>query len=115
MKTIRVVQYGLGPIGCAVARALLEKDGVKLVGAADIAPDKAAKDLAGVLGLPGEIGIRVEEDARVMQAELVWTHLLRQPLHLDQEELTVEVDHAVDLFDNALAFIAVQVEGFADA
>ncbi len=66
MKTIRVVQYGLGPIGCAVARALLEKDGVKLVGAADIAPDKAAKDLAGVLGLPGEIGIRVEEDARVM-------------------------------------------------
>ena len=66
MRTIRVVQYGLGPIGCAVARALLEKDGLELVGAADIAPDKAAKDLASVLGLPGELGIRVEEDARVM-------------------------------------------------
>src|SRR5438046_7057162 len=66
MRTIRVVQYGLGPIGCAVARALLEKDGLELVGAADIAPDKAAEDLASVLGLPGGPGSRGEDAARVV-------------------------------------------------
>ena len=58
---------------------------------------------------------RRKKDARAMQTELVWTHLLRQPLHPHQEERTVEVDHAVDSFDNALALIAVQVEGLADA
>src|ERR1700752_5308145 len=50
MNSIRVIQYGLGPIGCATAQAILEKKGLELVGAVDIAPDKAGKDLASVLG-----------------------------------------------------------------
>ncbi len=51
MKPIRVIQYGLGPIGCATARALLGKDGVDLVGAIDIDPAKAGKDLGPLLGI----------------------------------------------------------------
>ena len=63
MKSIRVIQYGLGPIGCSVARALLEKKGIDLVGAVDIAPDLSGKDLSEVLGLPTRVHIRVSDDA----------------------------------------------------
>jgi hypothetical protein len=64
MKLIRVIQFGLGPIGCASARALLGKPGVELVGALDIAPDKAGRDLGSVLGLPKKLGVIVSADAR---------------------------------------------------
>src|SRR5436309_6639776 len=63
MNSIRVIQFGLGPIGCASAQAILEKKGLELVGAVDIAPDKAGKDLASVLGFKGDLGIRVHPDA----------------------------------------------------
>jgi 4-hydroxy-tetrahydrodipicolinate reductase len=61
MKPIRVVQYGLGPIGCATAKALLEKEGIDLVGAVDIAPDKVAKDLGEVLGMEA-LGVKITDD-----------------------------------------------------
>ncbi len=75
MKSIRVIQYGLGPIGCASAQAILQKSGLELVGAVDIAPEKAGKDLAGLLGLKGRLGIRVNPDAaelfRKVKADVV--------------------------------------------
>ncbi len=75
MQRIRVIQYGLGPIGCATARALLEKEGVDLVGAVDIAPEKAGKDLGEVLGLRRKLGVRVTDDApalfRRVRADIV--------------------------------------------
>jgi 4-hydroxy-tetrahydrodipicolinate reductase len=37
---IRVIQYGLGPIGCATARLLHERKNLELVGAVDIDPPK---------------------------------------------------------------------------
>ena len=49
-KQIRVIQYGLGPIGQAAAKLALEKKDIKLVGAVDIDPDKAGKDLGVILG-----------------------------------------------------------------
>jgi 4-hydroxy-tetrahydrodipicolinate reductase len=63
MNSIRVIQFGLGPIGCASAQAILEKKGLELVGAVDIAPDKAGKDLASVLGRKRNLGIRIHPDA----------------------------------------------------
>ena len=63
MKTVRVIQYGLGPIGCNTARAALKKEGIKLVGAIDIAPDKVGKDLSEVLGIPEKLGVTVSSDA----------------------------------------------------
>jgi 4-hydroxy-tetrahydrodipicolinate reductase len=51
----------LGPIGCAAARAVLERKGLELVGAIDIAPEKAGKDLGEILGTAGT-GIRVSGD-----------------------------------------------------
>ncbi len=63
---IRVVQYGLGPIGLASVAVLLEKQAtglLHLVGAIDIDPDKAGRDVAELLGGTDPTGIVVSADA----------------------------------------------------
>ncbi len=49
---LRIVQYGLGPIGQAAARSVLEKQTaghVELVGAIDVDPDKVGRDVSSLL------------------------------------------------------------------
>jgi hypothetical protein len=58
---IRVIQYGLGPIGSAVARHLVERPGLELVGGVDIDPAKAGRDVGEVIGLEQPLGIAVAE------------------------------------------------------
>lgn len=53
----RVLQYGLGPIGCAMARLVLERPGLELVGGIDIDPAKVGRDLGEVLGLGSPLGV----------------------------------------------------------
>lgn len=61
--TIRVLQFGLGPIGQGLARLALERKGLSLVGAVDIAPEYAGRDLGEVLGLGRSLGVPVWGDA----------------------------------------------------
>lgn len=56
---IRVVQYGLGPIGSAMARHVLERAGLELVGGVDIDPAKVGKDIGQIIGLDQELGMPV--------------------------------------------------------
>ncbi len=53
---IRVVQYGLGPIGNAIARHVVERTGLELVGGVDIDPAKVGKDVGEVIGLGRPLG-----------------------------------------------------------
>ena len=59
MQPISVAQYGIGPIGAEIARLLLTKPWVKIVGAVDIDPDKIGRDLGEVIGLGREVGVPV--------------------------------------------------------
>ena len=56
---IRVIQYGLGPIGSAVARHVVERAGLELVGGVDVAPAKIGKDVGEVIGLGRPLGFPV--------------------------------------------------------
>ncbi len=56
---IRTIQYGLGPIGCAVARHVVEREDLALVGAVDIAPSKVGRDVGQVIGLAQPLGFDV--------------------------------------------------------
>ena len=56
---IRVIQYGLGPIGSAVARHITERPTLQLLGGVDIDPNKAGKDMGEVIGLSKPLGFRV--------------------------------------------------------
>lgn len=62
MKKVRIVHYGVGVVGGLIAKFLLEKEGVDIVGAIDIAKDKVGKDLGEVLGLRRKLGINVSND-----------------------------------------------------
>ena len=59
---IRVVLYGVGAMGGSIAKALLKREGIKIVGAIDIAEDKVGRDLGEVLGLESHMGITVSDD-----------------------------------------------------
>jgi 4-hydroxy-tetrahydrodipicolinate reductase len=60
-KLIRVIQYGLGAIGRAAARLVLERPRLQLVGAVDRDPKLVGRDLGEVLGLKRKLGIIVGE------------------------------------------------------
>jgi len=61
---IRVLLYGLGPIGILVARQLATRDGFRIVGAVDIDPDKVGRDVAEIAELPRPLWVKVSPDAR---------------------------------------------------
>lgn len=59
---IRVVCYGLGPIGVGIARLACARTGIQVTGAIDSDPQKAGRDLGELLG--GEAtGVMVSADA----------------------------------------------------
>ena len=66
---IRVLQVGLGPIGCSVTRQLAQRQGFRLVGAVDIDPAKAGRDLGEVAGIGRRLRLPVTGDlGRVVKA-----------------------------------------------
>lgn len=61
-REIKVVLFGLGPMGILISKALLNKKSVKVVGAIDPAPDVCGKDLGEILGFERAYGLRVNAD-----------------------------------------------------
>jgi len=68
-NTIRVIQYGLGPIGSAVARHVVERAGLELVGGVDIDPTKVGQDVGEAIGLGRPLGFVVVEKLAQVQAD----------------------------------------------
>lgn len=66
---LRVVQFGLGPIGQACARLALQRSDLQVVGALDLHPDRVGHDLGTVLGMDAA-GVTIRDDAPEALAEL---------------------------------------------
>jgi len=62
MRKVKVVLYGVGAVGSLIAKFLLEKEGIDIVGAIDIAKNKVGKDLGEVLGIERKLEIKVSND-----------------------------------------------------
>jgi len=62
MRKVRVAIFGVGAVGSLIAKFLLEKEGVEIVGAIDVAKDKVGKDLGEVLGINKKVGVKVSDD-----------------------------------------------------
>ena len=63
MPAIRVMHFGLGPIGAAVVKQVATRSGFKIVGGIDIDSAKIGRDLGDVVGLPRRLGVKVSGDA----------------------------------------------------
>jgi hypothetical protein len=62
VRKVKIVLYGVGAVGSLVAKFLLEKEGVDIVGAIDVAKDKVGRDLGEVLGIERRLKIKVSSD-----------------------------------------------------
>jgi hypothetical protein len=63
MPSIRVLHFGLGPIGAAVVRQAAARPGFRIVGAVDIDPAKVGRDLGEVAGVGRPLKVKVMPDA----------------------------------------------------
>jgi 2,4-diaminopentanoate dehydrogenase len=63
MANIKVMHYGLGPIGAAIVKQVAARPGFKIVGAIDIDPAKVGRDVGDVVGLSKRLGEKVSADA----------------------------------------------------
>ncbi|HTH01625.1 MAG TPA: hypothetical protein VL882_15245 [Vicinamibacterales bacterium] len=61
---IKVLHVGLGPIGAGVVRQVAERKGFRIVGAADIDPAKAGRDLGEVAGVGRALRVKVSGDVK---------------------------------------------------
>jgi 4-hydroxy-tetrahydrodipicolinate reductase len=59
-ESIRVIQYGLGAIGRAAARLVMERPHLELVGAVDSSPDFAGGDVGRVIESGRDLGFTVD-------------------------------------------------------
>ncbi|MCF6097369.1 NADP-binding protein [Thermovorax subterraneus] len=59
MKNIKVIVWGLGAMGGGMARMILQKKGMEIVGAIASRQEKAGKDLGEVLNLGSKVGVTV--------------------------------------------------------
>src|ERR1700730_5977473 len=61
---IKVLHYGLGPIGAAVGKQVADRRGFKIVGAVDIDPAKVGRDLGQVATVGRALRVKVSGDAK---------------------------------------------------
>jgi 2,4-diaminopentanoate dehydrogenase len=64
MANIRVLHFGLGPIGAAIVKQVAQRPGFKIAGAVDIDPAKEGRDLADVVGLNKRLNVKVVADGK---------------------------------------------------
>jgi hypothetical protein len=63
MPNIRVMHFGLGPIGAAIVKQVASRPGFKIVGAIDIDSAKVGRDLGDIVGLSKRLGVKVSDEA----------------------------------------------------
>ncbi len=61
---IKVIQYGLGPIGLKVTQYISERQSIEIVGAIDIDKEKVGKDLGILVGLNKNLNMVISDDSK---------------------------------------------------
>jgi 4-hydroxy-tetrahydrodipicolinate reductase len=104
LDTIKVVQYGLGPIGLGIVQVLLERPWVQLVGAIDIDKNKIGKDIGELLDNPRRIGVNVSDKTKDVLGDAkpdIVTHATSSYLEKIYPQIIEVIDHRVSLVSTA--------------
>ncbi len=104
MENVRIIQYGLGPIGAAVARHVVERTGTELVGCVDIDPAKYGRDAGEVIGLDHPLGFAVASNlGQVLErteAEVV-IHTTSSYFDLFEDQIVEILEAGLDIVSTA--------------
>jgi len=74
VQDVRVVHFGLGPLGAAIARTVATREGLTSVAAIDPVPGRDGRELADVAGLGSATGVVIEATStrlRDIEADVV--------------------------------------------
>lgn len=66
MEKVKVVLYGVGAVGSLIAKHLLQKKGIEIVGAIDVAKEKVGRDLGEVLGISKHVGVIISSNTKAV-------------------------------------------------
>jgi hypothetical protein len=97
---IRVIEFGLGPIGSAIARHIVERPGLELVGGIDIDPAKLGKDVGEVIGLGNALGFETAASLADVQAQAsadVMMHTTSSYFDLFADQITESLEAGLDI------------------
>ena len=100
MEKLRLVLYGVGAIGSQIAKFLLEKEGVEIVGAIDVAKEKVGKDLGEVLALGRRLGVTVSDDPETVLSKVearVVVHTTTSFLKQAYPQIAKAIEHGVNV------------------
>ncbi len=100
LEKIKVVIYGVGAIGRMVAKTLLEKEGIEIVGAIDVDPNKVGKDLGEILGLDRKLGVIISNDVDKVLSETkphVVVHMTQSYIEKVYDQLMGIIKHGVNI------------------
>lgn len=104
MKTIKVVQYGLGPIGLGIVDVLLARPWVELVGAIDVDKSKMGRDVGELLDPPRKLGVTVSDKASEVLKRArpdIVTHATSSYLQMIQSQIAEIVEHRASVVSSA--------------
>ena len=103
---IRVIQYGLGYVGRAIARHVVEREGLELVGGVDTDPAAVGRDLGDVIGLGGPLGrvvcARLAEALQGTGAEVA--------LHATSSHFDVFMPQILEILESGLNVVSTAEE-----
>jgi len=104
LDKIKVVQYGLGPIGLGIVETLLSRPWAELVGVIDLDKNKTGKDVSELLGITEKTGVKVSSNAdEVLNAtspEIV-THATSSYLETINTQLSKILEHGASVLSTA--------------
>jgi hypothetical protein len=100
MSKVKVIMYGVGAVGGLIAKSLLEKEGIEIVGAVDVAENKVGRDLGEVLGLEKKLGKKISEslDAVLSKTKAdIAVHATSSYLKDTYPQISAIVEHNVNV------------------
>ncbi len=112
-SAVRVVSFGLGPIGLAAARLVLGKRTLQLVGAIDVDPQLVGKDVGELLELETPTGIVVRADAEPALRELkpdVMLHSTSSFMPAIKDQLLLAARCGVDVVSSAEELLVPELQ-----
>lgn len=66
-QEIRVICYGLGPVGARIARLVSQKSGMRIVGALEVT--NIGKDVGEIAGLGRKLGVKLSNDVKAVLSQ----------------------------------------------
>ncbi len=100
MENVKIVLYGVGAMGTRIAKFLLKKKGVEIIGAIDVDKEKVGKDLGDVLDIGKRLGITVSNDPNGMlskaNADMV-IHSTTSFLKQTYPQIAAAIKHGVNV------------------